>query len=70
MPAFTPHALRRMVERELALAGVPIQTFAAILGHCPQVALSAYSAVRKEDMRAAFSQAGIGDGPPRGTPPR
>ena len=70
VPYFTPHGLRRMVERELALAGVPIQTFAAILGHCPQVALSAYSAVRKEDMRAAFSQAGIGDGPPRGTPPR
>ena len=60
LPYFTPHALRRMVERELALAGVPIQTFAAILGHTPQVALAAYSAVREEDMKAAFVKAGIG----------
>ena len=60
VPAFTPHGLRRMVERELAVAGVPIQTFAAILGHSPQVALAAYSAVRDEDMKAAFDQAGIG----------
>lgn len=61
VPYFTPHGLRRMVERELALAGVPIQTFAAILGHSPQVALSAYSAVREEDMSAAFNRAGIGE---------
>jgi len=60
LPYFTPHALRRMVERELALAGVPIQTFAAILGHTPQVALAAYSAVRDEDMKAAFAKARIG----------
>ncbi len=60
LPYFTPHALRRMVERELALAGVPIQTFAAILGHSPTVALSAYSAVRDEDMSDAFAKAKIG----------
>ena len=60
LPYFTPHALRRMVERELALAGVPIQTFAAILGHSPLVALAAYSAVREEDMTAAFAKAKIG----------
>lgn len=60
VPYFTPHGLRRMVERELALAGVPIQTFAAILGHTPQVALAAYSAVREEDMKDAFARARIG----------
>lgn len=60
VPRFTPHGLRRAAEDRLARAGVDVATYAAILGHSPQVALQHYRRATPADCRAAVKAAGLG----------
>lgn len=63
VPRFTPHGLRRAAEDRLARAGVDVATYAAILGHSPQVALQHYRRATPDDCRAAVLAAGLGKVP-------
>lgn len=54
----TSHGIRRMVCNEWMAAGVNVAVYARVLGHSPEEALRAYSAVSRENEADAFTAAG------------
>ena len=63
VPPYTTHAIRRAVVDRLARSGVDVATAATLLGHSPQVMLSAYRQVSDTDRRAAMERAALGELP-------
>ncbi|MBT3218229.1 MAG: tyrosine-type recombinase/integrase [Proteobacteria bacterium] len=57
---FSPHALRRLVEDQLADAGVDVAVYAALLGHTPTIALQHYRRSTRSNAREAVVVARLG----------
>ena len=57
---FTAHGLRRLASITLADAGVDIATYAAILGHSPEVAIRNYQEVTPDRRNRAAASARLG----------
>lgn len=60
LPRWTTHGLRRLAVDSYARRGVDVGTAAALLGHSPQVMISAYRQVSMDDKRKGARKAALG----------